>query len=88
MKQKTIFIVFIFVITQVVGCSQLENNPSLQRLDNQADQLSHFEAELESIRQIGMVPGMSAAIVRNQQLIWAQGFGYADSWLSSFGETN
>jgi len=78
MKQKTILIVFIFAITQVVGCSQLENNPSLQRLDNQADQLSHFEAELESIRQIAMIPGMSAAIVKDQQLIWAQGFGYVD----------
>jgi len=78
MKQRTIFIVFIFAITQVVGCSQLENNPSLQRLNNQADQLSHFEAELESIRQIAMIPGMSAAIVKDQQLIWTHGFGYAD----------
>jgi len=78
MEQKAIFFVFIIAITQVVGCSQFKNNTSLQRLDDQANQLANFEAELEIIRQIGMIPGMSAAVVKDQQLIWAQGFGYAD----------
>ena len=78
MKQKAVFIIFIIAITQVVGCSQFKNNTSLQRLDNQANQLSNYEAELDSIRQIAMIPGMSAAVVKGQQLIWSQGFGYAD----------
>lgn len=39
---------------------------------------ARFEAELESIRQKSMVPGFSAAIVKDQQVTWAAGFGYAD----------
>jgi len=78
MKRISIFTVFIVAITQVVGCSQVENNSSQHKFNNQTDTLYQFESELESIRQIAMIPGMSAAIVKDQQLIWAQGFGYAD----------
>jgi len=78
MKRISIFTVFIVAITQVVGCSQVENNSSQHKFNNQSDTLYQFESELESIRQIAMIPGMSAAIVKDQQLIWAQGFGYAD----------
>jgi len=40
--------------------------------------LEHFAAQLESYREQLNIPGMSAAIIKNQQLIWAQGFGFAD----------
>ncbi len=33
---------------------------------------------LEHYRQELGIPGMSAAVVRGQELVWAQGFGYAD----------
>lgn len=37
-----------------------------------------FEAELESIRQKSMIPGFSAAVIKDQRVVWAEGFGYAD----------
>ncbi|NIP54582.1 MAG: serine hydrolase [Phycisphaerae bacterium] len=40
--------------------------------------LEHFAAQLESYREQLNIPGMSAAVIKNQQLIWAQGFGFAD----------
>jgi len=42
------------------------------------DALASFAAELETIRQELNVPGWSAAIVQDQELVWAEGFGYAD----------
>jgi len=52
--------------------------PVLANQETKLESYTQFEAELESIRQISMIPGMSAAVVKDQQLIWAQGFGYAD----------
>jgi CubicO group peptidase (beta-lactamase class C family) len=37
-----------------------------------------FEADLETVRQALKIPGMSAAVVQDQELVWARGFGYAD----------
>jgi CubicO group peptidase (beta-lactamase class C family) len=34
--------------------------------------------EFEDLRTLLMIPGMSAAIVKDQKLIWTSGFGYAD----------
>ena len=53
-------------------------NPVLANQITKLESYDQFEAELSSIRQIALIPGMSAAIVKDQQLIWAQGFGYAD----------
>jgi len=39
---------------------------------------SEFSSSLDEIRQILKIPGMSAAVVRDQELVWARGFGYAD----------
>jgi CubicO group peptidase (beta-lactamase class C family) len=40
--------------------------------------LSDFAASLETIRQTLRIPGMSVAVVQDQEVIFAQGFGYAD----------
>lgn len=42
------------------------------------DSFAGFAQELEQIRQALKIPGLSAAIVQDQTLVWAQGFGYAD----------
>ena len=58
--------------------------PAADRLDFAA-----FEQELESIRQALSIPGMSAAVVEDQEIIWVQGFGYADldQQVAASGET-
>ncbi len=40
--------------------------------------IAHFETQLESLRQELKIPAYSAAIVKDQKVIWAKGFGYAD----------
>lgn len=40
--------------------------------------IAHFETLLESLRQELKIPAYSAAIVKDQKVIWAKGFGYAD----------
>ena len=43
-----------------------------------AGQLEKFEADIEKLRQRLKIPGMAAAIVKDQKLLWTKGFGYAD----------
>lgn len=40
--------------------------------------LRRFEKQLEQLRSLLKIPGMSAVIVKDQKLLWAKGFGYAD----------
>jgi CubicO group peptidase (beta-lactamase class C family) len=42
------------------------------------ERFTSFETHLDTIRQALKIPGMSAAVVQNQELVWAAGFGYAD----------
>jgi CubicO group peptidase (beta-lactamase class C family) len=42
------------------------------------EKLKQFEQYLADMQRELAIPGMSAAIVKDQELIWAQGFGYAD----------
>jgi CubicO group peptidase (beta-lactamase class C family) len=37
-----------------------------------------FTASLGELRETLAIPGMSAAVVRDRELVWAEGFGYAD----------
>ena len=43
-----------------------------------SEQITLFEQELEALAEANNVPGLSAAIVHKQEVIWARGFGYAD----------
>ena len=37
-----------------------------------------IETRLEADRLAKKIPGMSAAVVYDQEVVWAKGFGYAD----------
>jgi CubicO group peptidase (beta-lactamase class C family) len=37
-----------------------------------------FEGDLENLRQLLKIPGMAVGVMKDQQLVWAKGFGYAD----------
>lgn len=43
-----------------------------------AQSLAAFEVELEAVRQESKIPGLSAAVVKDGQVVWARGLGYAD----------
>src|ERR1044071_4195610 len=42
------------------------------------DRLMLLEQRLDAIRQRLKIPAMSCAVVKDQKIIWAKGFGYAD----------
>ena len=43
-----------------------------------ARRLQKFEKQIDELRGRLKVPGLSAAIIKDQKLVWAKGFGYAD----------
>ena len=43
-----------------------------------AERIGRLEVELDALRRRLAIPGFSAAVVRNQRVIWARGFGCAD----------
>lgn len=56
--------------------SQTPSRTNLSSLDKK--RLDRFEKQVEELRTHLKVPGMSAAIIKNQKVLWAKGFGFAD----------
>jgi CubicO group peptidase (beta-lactamase class C family) len=74
-------------VTPVGADAEMQNNNmnvlatfTIQdNLDAELDEkLAQFEGYLADMQRELAIPGMSAAIVKDQSVIWAQGFGYAD----------
>ena len=42
------------------------------------DDYPGLTSRLDGVREALGIPGMAAALVKDQELVWAQGFGYAD----------
>ena len=54
------------------------HTPDQMDKSSEAARIARFETLLESLRQELKIPAYSAAIVKNQKVIWAKGFGFAD----------
>jgi CubicO group peptidase (beta-lactamase class C family) len=46
--------------------------------EKDGERTARFERQLEELREKLKIPGLSAAIVRENKVVWAKGFGYAD----------
>src|SRR5262245_42792140 len=53
-----------------------KNGPDVSSQDKK--RLERFEKQVDVLRNLLHIPGMSAAIVKNQQVFWTKGFGFAD----------
>ena len=65
----------------ISGCGKQTAHVSQNNVPYPAESgsvFTDFANHLESVRQILKIPGMSAAIVEDQELVWAEGFGYAN----------
>jgi CubicO group peptidase (beta-lactamase class C family) len=67
---------FLFSLTTtcltLAGFATASDEPTFeQRLEKLAEQL-------EAAREAGHIPGMSIAIVKDDEIVWARGFGLAD----------
>jgi CubicO group peptidase (beta-lactamase class C family) len=42
------------------------------------DPIEYFRQEMDRLRKNSGIPGMAVAVLKNQQMVYAEGFGYAD----------
>jgi CubicO group peptidase (beta-lactamase class C family) len=70
----SLLLAFGLVIELLAGCGPPATKPAKVN----AETCEKFEAKLEYLRQQMKIPGMSAAVIMDQKLVWAKGFGYAD----------
>ncbi|NTU55088.1 MAG: serine hydrolase [Anaerolineales bacterium] len=71
---KTRILMACLVIILLAGCT----SPAAKQEEVDAETLDAFETELDNLRQQMMIPGMSAAVVKDGELVWARGLGHAD----------
>ena len=64
-------LISLVTILLLAGCIQVVPSPS-------PDRIQSFAHDLENLRDELNIPGISVAVVQRQQIIFAQGFGYAD----------
>jgi len=48
------------------------------QLDADRERIARFTTQVEALRSVLRIPGMSAALVRDGHVVWSHGFGYAD----------
>ena len=63
------------LILPMASCAPARHSPSVTE---SAYDLPAFERELDSLRAAARIPGLSAAVVKDGEVIFARGFGYAD----------
>lgn len=73
---KGVTLLFALVLAVLLVTGFVQGDPPANLAQDEA--FAQFEAELETLRQEMLIPGMSAAVVQDQKLLWAKGFGYAD----------
>jgi CubicO group peptidase (beta-lactamase class C family) len=57
----------------IAGASSAESPSAADR-----GRLERFEKQVEDLREQLKIPGVSAVIVKDQEVLWARGFGFAD----------
>jgi len=82
MKFKAPGLVAFILTVAVLGQAVLIRVTGAQKPDkeqtSESARIARLETLLESLRQELKIPAYSAAIVKDQKVIWAKGFGYAD----------
>lgn len=83
MKLKAPALVALILTTAVLGQTlfiptTVAQKPDRMEQPSDPARIARFETQLESLRQELKIPAYSAAIVKDQKVVWAKGFGYAD----------
>jgi len=72
----------LFALVLLVNASGLRaQTPGGEKLytsSRDEQRLARFEKQAEELRTLLKIPGMSAVIVKDQKVLWAKGFGFAD----------
>jgi CubicO group peptidase (beta-lactamase class C family) len=76
-RARLIYAGALTVVMVVSGFAQSLKQPA-RAVTSFETRLSALETELEAIRRELKIPALSAAIVKDQKVVWARGFGHAD----------
>ena len=68
----------VLVLVSAISGQGLFAGTTVTAQSSDAARLARLESQLESLRQELKIPALSAAIVRDQKVLWAKGFGFAD----------
>jgi CubicO group peptidase (beta-lactamase class C family) len=71
-RLASLFIISVLLVS--MSFATVANSPVLP----EEDDYPALTARLDVVREALGIPGMAAALVKDEQLVWAQGFGYAD----------
>jgi CubicO group peptidase (beta-lactamase class C family) len=81
-KFKGYFIVTILIASlfaQALPAQNLKSSAIKQTVSaTDASRLAQMETQLENLRHELKIPALSAAVVKDQKIVWAKGFGFAD----------
>ncbi len=73
MKRLLVILIVCFSVTQSFAAKDaLKDNPRV------AEAIQLLEIWLQAERDYEEIPGLSIAVVHDQELVWSQGFGFAD----------
>ncbi len=67
------------VAALILACASSPNEPAVTIEVVPMQGLQGFEAQLDSLRVELTIPGMSAAIAKDGEIVWSMGFGHADA---------
>lgn len=79
--KNSLIVIFILFLGLVLVCSFNSSATDVLSKDLVEEPVAKMEQELEDLRRELKIPGMSVAIAREDTLIWAKGFGWADKEL-------
>jgi CubicO group peptidase (beta-lactamase class C family) len=68
----------IVVVVVLLGASSSVTGQSVEQHPRFKQSLNLLQVWLDAQRAYQQIPGVSAAVVYDQQLVWSAGFGYAD----------
>jgi len=58
--------------------SRSETQRSDDTSSRDEQRLARFEKQADELRTLLKIPGLSAVIIKDQKVLWAKGFGFAD----------
>jgi CubicO group peptidase (beta-lactamase class C family) len=66
------------ILQAEVGAGDPAKKEKRPTLAADRDRFVQFEQQLDQLRTLLKIPGLSAAVVRDQEVVWDKGFGFAD----------
>jgi CubicO group peptidase (beta-lactamase class C family) len=75
----SVTILVLSIIAQTIPAQDAKSSAIKQTVSaSDASRLAQLETLLENLRQELKIPALSAAVVKDQKIVWAKGFGFAD----------